>query len=1023
MINYKIEIGGDDYTESCALPFKEQYVLDSALDNGTLTIWNIKRKEKFKPYTKVVITRANEQPYTFDVFTDKVTEIVSMGLYNHEIVLIEETKELEKKVVDTNTTTQPLVNDYFEGQSQVMPNIITSSGLFTIHTPNTYVNPLKVGDQITFISVSDILGGSSFPTDNLTVTFNGVQVYSGNGSYTTTVEEGLYILSYYRTMDEFTYSMHGLTETKTKPKKSITDVVNRLLAITETLKVGETPKLKFNQEQADFYDQRDNDGEPLYPAPEFSMTKSTLRECLDQVGGYIHSIVRLEGDTIYFDKLGGTKTYQSDFTYYINATPNINLDLIVDIPFIANNTRYDNIATKKLIDNIWYYGVLCYDGEEVYSDIAEMWKPNGEYRTITFLEKPTGDLLTWLENNATVVDETNPTLDEEYIGNYETLDAEQYATQLDSVVSNLVNIDDSSQGTITEPFANGYETVRASGTIRIGDGDNATSIIETEYPIEKIEKLIVGTIDVNGTDVYVGDITSYVYENAEYQALSGVDATYPLAKAYALTYTQGQRNISGLTFKQPDAISDILQHQAIVNILEAKTGQTLQSIFTIQKLTEIPFQLIYYPSVTARVKQSKDNLNEYEQELTSIYNQGANKVDSRAYGENLKGAIARLGNVEKFITFVVKPPKTLCEVGNYVIIDNEQYYIATMNVENLPYYIKVTAGLSKDFNALSKYIGIKNNIRMYEISEKQSVERFVAYDDYCVIGDRVNIGNTSQASLSYSGINYQVGIFTNSIGTHNPVTLVKAKGYDDENNAKTEVLLPVFSLGLGNSVWLGFRYNDNYSAGNTSDNPPTLNSGYYRIQDYVPYADNFGELETLHFEMYEKVQDETPSDQITYGQALPRATGYTPDSSTLRVGQDIILKKDSRENINFGYQLHFVTNQSGMIIGSELAQAHPLVSSRESSASLYILPNRINKFANDIDLTGATLVKNYNGNTTDIVGHDYYITIANETANADGKSWAMVDNTTHKLLFGKNITIENGDTLEMPTMSFTHKII
>lgn len=37
MISYQILIDGVDVTEFLALPFKEQYVLDSALDNGVLT--------------------------------------------------------------------------------------------------------------------------------------------------------------------------------------------------------------------------------------------------------------------------------------------------------------------------------------------------------------------------------------------------------------------------------------------------------------------------------------------------------------------------------------------------------------------------------------------------------------------------------------------------------------------------------------------------------------------------------------------------------------------------------------------------------------------------------------------------------------------------------------------------------------------------------------------------------------------------------------------------------------------------
>lgn len=951
MIDYKILIDGVDYTSSVALPFKEQYVLDSALDNGTMQVAMIKRKEQFKPYTAITVVK-NGESYVFDVFSDKVTKIVGTELYTHDLVLIEETKELEKKIVDTNTTTQPLMHN-FDTQVALSPTNLVWDGI-TAHSAQKpdgggvwqadVLSPIELGKSITIPPFQLVY------TMDFTIWVRSwwVKLYDPDGNivyddnqfpdqsvgYKPT-KAGVYKLKYQwestaglsgNTAGLCEFDIYVLDKADLKSKKSITYVVNRLLAITETLRASQSPALVFNQEQATFYDKKNIDGEPIYPAPEFAMTKSTLRECLDQVGGYIHSIVRLQGNTIYFDKLGA------------------------------------NTATE---------------------------------------------------------------LPSDYVGEYEILDGEQYATQLDSIVDNLVNIDDARQGTITEPYRNGYETVRANGTIRIGDGDGATSIIETEYPIEKIEKVSCGYLKVDDEDILVGDITDFIYENAEYQTLSGTIGVYPYSKAYALTYTQGEKNISGLTFKVPNAISDIFTHQAIVNILEAKTGKTLQSILTVQKITELAFQITYYPSVTARIKQSKSNLNGYEQELASIYNQGANKVDSRAYGENLKGAIARLGNVEKFITFNVRPPKVSPEVGNYVIIDNEDYYIATLNIENLSDYAKVTAGLSKDFNALSKYIGIKNNIRLYEVSEKQSVERFVTYDDYCVIGDQIE--SDGLHLITEQAIENKIKQF-NGVPTLylNKASVARLKGYNNNGNALNSVDLPVFSLGVGNSIWLGCRYHDNYSAGNASESGLLSDNSYYRVQNYVRYGDLWGELETLEIDIYAIFKGTLNStDQNAIGNALPNSTATAnlfPLISTN--GDPLQIKKDSRECINLSYQCHFVTNQSGMVIGSQLAQGSPMVSNfLKSSASLYILPNRINKFTRIVDLTGGTLVKNYKGDTTSITANGNIITFANETANGNGKCWVLVDNTTSKLLFGKNIAIEKGTTIEMPTMTFTHKVI
>ena len=1105
MVKYQILIGGEDYTKYCALPFKEQYVLDSALDNGVLTLPMTNRNEIFKPFTPVDITKDGET-YRMYVASDKMTEIVGSGKYTHELVLIEETKLLEKKVVDTNTTTQPLIHDYLGTSGWCY--ISTDADLGDRYS-SVYKTPIEKGTTLNILSANE-WWSTDYP-DSVAGTSGSFEITSPSGQVTTVSdfntsldytfnEVGTYTIKYVVNIfilvvvTETSYiNIEVMEQQEPRKTKSITDVVNRLLAITETLRASETPKLKFNQEQADFYDQRKQ-------------------------------------------------------TWLINDTPDVSTDFSYDISFTSNGANYTKISvTAGLV------GILKYDTTQVYDDFSAYWQ-NNNYKTITFNEKIPDELKTWLNANATLTNEellypapefsmtkstlrecldqvgsyihsivrlvgdtiyfdklggTNETtLEEDYIGNYETLDCEQYASQLDSIVSNLTNIDDVFTGTIQEPFAAAYKTVRAeTGTIRIGDGGNeSTAIIETDYPIEKIAKLYCGFITVGGNDILVGDITPYVYEKAEYDLLSSNTGTYPLSKGYAITYTQGQKNITGLLFKLPNAVSSIFSKPAILNIISQKIGQSVQGLFNVQDITELQFRLVYYPSTTARVKQSRTDINNYSMELTSIYNQSANKVDSRAYGENLKGAIARLGNIDKFITYTKKNTtwvindnpdidgnldvsinftsnngqqytrirtsegnlwyyqgntrtsvytvfgemwnpdgdfkevifngtmttellnwlennatlkNYLLNVGDYVIINNEDYYIATLSVENQLDYTKYTVGLSKDFNALSKYIGIKNNIRLYEVSEKQSVERYVTYEDYCVIGNAIESDDLQL--ITNAGINRIKNQFTNISDI--PITVARVQGTDVDGNSLTEVDLPVISLGLGNSIWLGFKYVDNYSAGNQSVDPSSDNTGaYYRLNQFVRYTDYFGEIEKLSIKMYDYYTTITnKTEAINVGNSLPEAT-MTASPLGLYIStnnNDIVIKKDNREQINFSYQMHFVTNNN-IIIGSQLAQGNTFVSSEQNYARLYILPNRINKFTSKIDLSGATFVTNasgkvhYNSITHTIDWDDI-------TATASGKSWAWVDKDG-KLLFGKNIAIENGDTIEMPVMTFTHKI-
>lgn len=71
-------------------------------------------------------------------------------------------------------------------------------------------------------------------------------------------------------------------------------------------------------------------------------------------------------------------------------------DISLQIDFVSDNTSFDLICVSHLED-------ISYGGPTtgvffVYT--SGKWA-NQAYRTITFLEDPTGDLLTWLQANGT----------------------------------------------------------------------------------------------------------------------------------------------------------------------------------------------------------------------------------------------------------------------------------------------------------------------------------------------------------------------------------------------------------------------------------------------------------------------------------------------------------------------------------------------------------------------------------------------------------------------------------------------
>lgn len=82
-------------------------------------------------------------------------------------------------------------------------------------------------------------------------------------------------------------------------------------------------------------------------------------------------------------------------TWVIKQFPELMYGSItMEIPFESNSTNFQKIEVRG---NFFLGSGIYYDAINVWN--ADSWV-NEAYRTITFFEPPTGDLLTWLQANA-----------------------------------------------------------------------------------------------------------------------------------------------------------------------------------------------------------------------------------------------------------------------------------------------------------------------------------------------------------------------------------------------------------------------------------------------------------------------------------------------------------------------------------------------------------------------------------------------------------------------------------------------
>lgn len=566
--------------------------------------------------------------------------------------------------------------------------------------------------------------------------------------------------------------------------------------------------------------------------------------------------------------------------------------------------------------------------------------------------------------------------------NYEEVgyNVEDYASEIDSTVENIVNTTDPLKGSMVEPCLGGYTTIRTErGSVEISAD---TMKIQTSLPIYRVNKLEVSVVS-NGT-LKTGDITPYVYENAEYQALSQyASAAFPYSKAYALVYTQGQKDISELNFKATDltGLATAFQNYAIKNIVKEALGVTLSDTATSTDYVQLAFRVTYTAIPTARITQKKAYTG-WEKNNTIIYNQDGNTVEAFNYGEKLKGAIARLGNQYYVRTYTfdastidTDKPK----LGQLTTIDGQRMYITLINATYDYLKVKMTIWFTPNFNRLSEYVGINSNYRLYDVSEKQSIERLCNYGEVCYITSRNDtVRNAVDACKPFLTYGNNIPMYTinqNKNLQTSPAHPTMAEVYlYDSSGDFSQITRPLTKLAIGNSVALTFQMDDNYGVGYQSIKPNS-DTGK-RVQKLVPYGDVYGEFKRMHINLYENYYSGRPwavADQQGNGDANMQpvfsdryeGTSYTsPDlvASTMTAtnSQAFLIDKDSREKINFTFQLHYVSIESNIVVGSAMAQNSCLIGTDFDSAKagvLYYLKTPINILQDKIDLTSANATR------------------------------------------------------------------
>lgn len=950
MINgkyYRLVIGGEDYTEYFTFPFMVQKALDESLDFAVVELPYTRRKEPFAPFTPVEIGRG-EHAMSFIVAIDEVEEKIGANRFKHTVTVMEYTKETERILCGAKAFTNPLVRDYTDGAMRPCYLFLPKIGdlaWFDYPIPDSGFEPelMKAGS----FSSPIIRGSMTFYPFSSFVDFDKhISISPG-----TDLTKGDVKVYYNKNGTALTY-----VETSTKGV------------------VRFTPK---------------NESTLILEKNDIGISESFIVENTKEGVYTIIALLKMANGTpkygVLFDILNVAEPVTRD-PYTVEDAVNILLDtsetLRVGLDSPRYHLRYKSEEQRKKFQQA--------APEFRFSNGRSLWeclREVGQYvHAIPRAIHDLADGLDYIEFDELGGLERADLSKGTRYGGASTVTVGDYTAGLEALAANLVNLDDESDGSMTEPFGGGYMSLRAATEdVRIKEG---SGIIKTAHPVEKLLKVEVGPFTVGGKTYTGGDITPYIFEKSEYDILSGFSGAYPTSKTYALYYKQGSPDVSGLWYKAQDAAASVLnalEDYSITNVITAVTGAP-SGILRGLDYPNLMFRVTYIPSVTARVRQYKPEYNGFFPSLLA-HNQSANKLSARAFGENLRGQLAMMANSSDSVMYMFRRPE---DVPNPGTLYDDSRYISSVTARIYHDFVLANITLSHGYNQLGSRVEINNAIRQFEIPASE--DRYTVLEEFCEIGTKTaDDANTAMTAALRTEV-------LRAFASQNKgmdVSLAEVTTYDEDGNAITSnpVALPVISLALGTSLYFGWRFEDNFAAGSKS----TTGASGYRIQDYVPYGDPF--YAQAHSVGFRLLTGATSSNALETAHSLPESSGISGGTVMADTGAyPILWHKDSADAGCLSYQLHYVTND-GLIIGDGIAYHCDAVRRTQiaTSAQIYFYSRRINQ------LTG----------TTDVQGHLATFSISVDTVNncltyvgtpPEGfESWAIIKGG--RFMIGKNTRV------------------
>ena len=568
----------------------------------------------------------------------------------------------------------------------------------------------------------------------------------------------------------------------------------------------------------------------------------------------------------------------------------------------------------------------------------------------------------------------------------------QYCSAVETQADNIVE-SDSLNASVVFPSVNGWITPRTEN-IKFDDKDENGVVIILPQNIEELMHIWLATsfsdgganmqikyessnavewvnlIDIGIKEI---DIIKYVVEKSQWDTLETKSNgnkiyQYPV-KNNTFYWTQNDNKINILTTRYKSwlifntSVVSVLWESVLYDMFDAGFFPYREN--TIYKTPAKDFRLysksggvlsfksayyhlrVEYIPTNSNAKVRAVKTNKVNVGFVQSYNQRAHINSSEALGRAMKSTVEKMGVNTLKLTKAYKTLDGILQVGDVYMHEGEAYVVTVVNLELLSHRLAVCAyELSKNWSLLSRYVGIDRRFRSWNIPNDVS-ERNLTDADYC----EITRGDGTTAGLSDGDVRLDnapavdfLSVLTTNLATDEEITTcwIFKDEYTEGNRKNLDgVMVPASAFSFGKSVVFYARTLDNLSAGKrmqreTIDGSDTAEDCC--IDTY--YCNDDGTLNEMTVMLGAicknlNVTDSDAADLAPFARQGKPATSVIADyylnfPDRVRFSQKYAVNKNPAEQLNFVYQIHFVTDLPDIVLGAMLAQNNPLIKSMSS---------------------------------------------------------------------------------------------